>query len=68
MAITYRLDDQRVTFHWDHEKDLWTAKSDDIESLNLQAKSFHSILKLLKKRHPEFSSSIHIFFPGMPTN
>ena len=63
MAITYRLDDQRVTFHWDKEADTWTAKSEDIEDLNIEAKSFNSILKMLKRKHPEFSTSIRIFFP-----
>lgn len=46
MAITYKLEDQRITFHWDHETDLWTAKSDDIKDLNLETNSFNSILKL----------------------
>ncbi len=63
MAITYRLENQRVTFHWDHKTDLWTAKSEDIEGLDLQAKSFNSILNLLKIQHPEFSNSLRIFFP-----
>lgn len=63
MAITYRLEDQRVTFHWDRDSDIWTAKSDDIESLNLKANSFNSMLYQLKKQHPEFSNSIRIFFP-----
>ncbi len=65
MAITYRLEDQRITFYWDQETHLWTAKSDDIEGLNIQAKSFSTILKWLKKQHPEFPNSTHIFFPAM---
>ncbi len=63
MAITYKLEDQRVTFHWDKQTNLWTVKSEDIEDLNLEAKSFNSILKMLKNKHPEFSTSIRVFFP-----
>ncbi len=63
MAITYKLENQRVTFNWDRQANLWTVKSDDIEDLNLEAKSFNSILKMLKNKHPEFSTSIRVFFP-----
>lgn len=63
MAITYKLEDQRVTFHWDKQTNLWTVNSEDIEDLNLEAKSFNSILKMLKNKHPEFSTSIRVFFP-----
>lgn len=63
MAITYKLEDQRVTFHWDKQTNLWTVQSEDIEDLNLEAKSFNSILKMLKSKHPEFSTSIRVFFP-----
>ena len=65
MAITYKLEDQRVTFHWDHATDLWTAKSEDIEDLDIEAKSFSALLKMLKHKHPEFSKSIRIFFPDL---
>ena len=63
MAITYKLENQRVTFHWDKQTNLWTVRSEDIEDLNLEAKSFNSILKMLKSKHPEFGTSIRVFFP-----
>ena len=63
MAITCRMDDRRVTLHWNKEAHIWTAKSEDIEDLNLEAESFNSILNMLKREHPEFSTSIRIFFP-----
>jgi len=63
MAITYRLNDHRVSFHWDKNSNLWKAESDDLEGLNLQAKSFNSMLKMLNKQHPELAHSIRIFFP-----
>ena len=63
MAITYKLNNQRVSFHWDKEHAVWIAKSEDLESLNLQAKSFNSMLKMLRNQYPEFSTSIRIFFP-----
>ena len=61
MAIIYRLENQRVAFHWDRDNDIWTAKSDDVKGLNLQASSFNSMLYQLKKQHPEFANSIRIF-------
>ena len=63
MAITYNLNDHRVSFHWDKEADLWTAQSEDLGNLHLQAKSFNCILRMLNKQHPELTSSIRIFFP-----
>jgi hypothetical protein len=63
MAITYKLNDQRVSFHWDINSDLWAAKSEDLSGLNLQAKSFNSLLRKLNKQHPELAHSIRIFFP-----
>ena len=63
MAITYKLNDHRVSFHWDKNSDLWTAKSEDLNGLNLQAKSFNSMLRMLNKQYPELAHSIRIFFP-----
>ena len=65
MAITYRLEDHRVTFHWDRNTDMWTAISDDIKDLNLEASSFSSVLKLLRNEYPELTNSIRIFFPDI---
>ncbi len=63
MAITYKLNDHRVSFHWNKESDVWTAKSEDLDNLHLEAKSFNSMLRMLKEHHPELTSSIRIFFP-----
>ena len=63
MAITYKLNDHRVSFHRDKSNDLWTAESEDLGGLNLQAKSFNSMLRMLNKQHPELAHSIRIFFP-----
>lgn len=63
MAITYKLNDHRASFHWDNICDLWTAKSKDLGGFNLQAKSFNSLLQMLNKQHPELAHSIRIFFP-----
>jgi hypothetical protein len=62
MAITYKLNDQRVCFHWDKETDLWTVESEDLDNLRLEAKSFNGILQMLTQQHPELVSSIRIFF------
>lgn len=43
--------------------ELWTAKSEDLNGLNLQAKSFNSMLRELNNQHPELARSIRIFFP-----
>ncbi len=64
MAITYKLNDCQVSFHWDKECGHWTAKSEDLDGLNLKAKNFNSILKMLNNQHPELATSIQIFFPG----
>ena len=63
MAITYKLNDHRVSFYWDKNSALWTARSEDLNGLNLQAKSFNSMLRMLNKQHPELAHSIRIFFP-----
>ena len=63
MAITYKLNEHRVSFHWDKESDMWTAQSEDLNNLNLEAKSFNGMLKLLRNQHPELATSIRIFFP-----
>ena len=58
MAITCRIDDRRVTLHWDKEAHIWTAKGEDIEDLNLEAESFNLTLNMLKREHPGFSQNI----------
>lgn len=63
MAITYKLNDHRVSFYWDKECDLWAAKSDDLDGLNLRAKSFNSMLRMLNKQYLVLAHSIQIFFP-----
>ncbi len=63
MAITYNLEDYRVSFHWDQDTDLWHVKSDDIKDLDLEAKSFNTVIKMLSQKHPEFTNAICIFFP-----
>ena len=63
MAITYTLNDYRVSFHWDKTNELWTAKSTDLGNLHIQSKSFNGMLKMLNNQHPELKSSIRIFFP-----
>ena len=63
MAITYRLNDHRISFHWDKENDLWKAECEDLNGLHLHAKNFNSMLKMLNKQYPELAHSIGIFFP-----
>jgi hypothetical protein len=63
MAITYKLNDQRASFHWDKHNDLWTAKSDDLAGLNLEAKSFETMISMLNQQCPELTDSVRIFFP-----
>ena len=62
MVITYKLNDHRVIFHRNKESDLWTAKSVDLDGLSPEAKSLHSMLKMLKNQYPELATTIHIFF------
>ncbi|MEJ2114754.1 MAG: DUF1902 domain-containing protein [Gammaproteobacteria bacterium] len=63
MAITYKLNGHRVSFHWDKNSNLWTARSEDLNGLNLQSKSFSSMLKMLNNQQPKLAHSIRIFFP-----
>ena len=65
MAITYRLENYSVTFHWDRYTDNWTAKIDNIEDFNLEAKSFGAILRMFRQQYPEFTNSIQVFFPNV---
>ena len=63
MAIIYKLSSHQVSFYWDKDSALWTAKSEDLNIKNIKAKSFNSMLKMLRNQYPEFSTSIRIFFP-----
>ena len=63
MAITYKLNNHRVSFHWNKDNDMWNAQSEDLNNLNLEAKSFNGMLKQLRTLHPELARSIRIFFP-----
>lgn len=63
MAITYKLNDHRVSFHWDKKSNMWTAQSEDLNDLRLEAKSFNGMLRLIRNQHPELATSIRIFFP-----
>lgn len=65
MAITYRFEDKRVTFNWNRNTDMWTAISRDIKDLKLEARSFSTVLKMLRIQHPEVTNCIRIFFPDM---
>lgn len=65
MAITYQLEDQRITFHWDRNTDRWTAISDDVKDLKLEASSFSSVLKMLRNQYPELTNSIRNIFPDI---
>ena len=62
MAITYKLNDHQVNFHWDKRSNLWTAKNEALDGLNLRAKSFDSILRMLNNQHSKLAHSIRIFF------